>query len=102
VLRLVQEHAESIEARLGRRVRIQRVYLRPESKSRSRVPAALLTSDPREVYAGADIDIVVELMGGIDTAKQLIEGALRAKKPVVTANKALLAEHASALIALAN
>jgi homoserine dehydrogenase len=102
VLRLVSEHARSIEARLGRPVRIQRVYLRPESKSRAQVPAALLTADPREVYAGPDIDIVVELMGGIDTAGQLIEGALRAQKSVVTANKALLAERAHSLIALAN
>lgn len=102
VLRLVDEHARSIEARLGRPVRIQRVYLRADSKSCGRVPAALLTSDPREVYAGEDIDIVLELMGGIEVAGQLIEGALRAGKPVVTANKALLAERAHSLIALAN
>jgi homoserine dehydrogenase len=102
VLRLSQDNARAIEARLGRPVRIQRVYLRPGSKARPHLPAALISDDPRAVYAADDIDIVVELMGGIETAGQLIEAALRAGKPVVTANKALLAERAHELIALAN
>jgi homoserine dehydrogenase len=102
VLRLSEDNARLIEARLGRPVRVQRVYLRPESKARAQVPAALLSDDPRRIYAADDIDIVVELMGGIDAAGQLIEAALRAGKPVVTANKALLAERAHVLIALAN
>jgi homoserine dehydrogenase len=102
VLRLSQDNARAIEARLGRPVRIQRVYLRPTSKARPHLPAALISDDPRHVYAADDIDIVVELMGGIETAGQLIEAALRAGKPVVTANKALLAERAHELIALAN
>jgi homoserine dehydrogenase len=102
VLRLSQDNARAIEARLGRPVRIQRVYLRPTSKARPQLPAALISDDPRHVYAADDIDIVVELMGGIETAGQLIEAALRAGKPVVTANKALLAERAHELIALAN
>jgi homoserine dehydrogenase len=102
VLRLSQDNARAIEARLGRPVRIQRVYLRPDSKARPHVPAALVTDDPQKVYAADDIDIVVELMGGIESAGRLIEAALRAGKPVVTANKALLAERAHELIALAN
>jgi homoserine dehydrogenase len=102
VLRLSQDNARAIEARLGRPVRIQRVYLRPSSRSRAQLPAQLISDDPQKVYAADDIDIVVELMGGIETAGQLIEAALRAGKPVVTANKALLAERAHELIALAN
>lgn len=102
VLRLCQDNARAIEARLGRPVRIQRVYLRQTSKARARLPAALVSDDPRQVYAADDVDIVVELMGGTDAAGRLIEAALRAGKPVVTANKALLAERAHELIALAN
>jgi homoserine dehydrogenase len=102
VLGLAEGNARAIEARLGRPVRIRRVYLRPGSKSAAKVPANLVTHDARQVYAADDIDVVVEVMGGIDTAGQLIEGALRAQKPVVTANKALLAERAHSLIALAN
>jgi homoserine dehydrogenase len=102
VLGLVEDNARAIEARLGRPVRIQRVYLRQGSPSCGKIPAQLLTHDPKEVYAASDIDVVVEVMGGVDTAGVLIEGALRAGKPVVTANKALLAERAHGLIALAN
>jgi homoserine dehydrogenase len=101
VLGLVEDNARLIEARLGLPVRIQRVYLRPGSKSAAKVPAKLLTHEPREVYAAADIDVVIEVMGGIDVAGELIEAALRAGKPVVTANKALLAERAHELITLA-
>jgi homoserine dehydrogenase len=102
VLRLSQDNARTIEARLGRPVRIQRVYLRPGSKSRANVPASLICDDARGVYGADDVDVVVELLGGIETAGQLIEAALRAGKPVVTANKALLAERAHDLIVLAN
>ena len=101
VVRLITENARIIEARLGRPVRVQRVFLRRDSRSRAGVPEALLTADPAEVYAAADVDIVVELIGGVETAGKLVEAALRAKKPVVTANKALLAERAHELIALA-
>jgi homoserine dehydrogenase len=102
VLRLVEENSRSIEARLGRPVRVSRVYLRDGSKARAHVNPALVTSDPRQVYAADDVDIVVELMGGVGAAGELVEAALRAGKSVVTANKALLAERALELIALAN
>src|SRR6476469_8273636 len=101
VLRLVEESAKAIEARLGRPIKVQRVYLREGSKSEAAVPAELLTNDPARVCAGSDIDVVVELMGGVEAAGKLVEAALRAKKPVVTANKALLAEKAHDLMALA-
>lgn len=101
VLRLVQENTGAIEARLGRAVRVQRIYLRKESQARTHVLPELVTDRPEAVYAGSDIDIVVELMGGVDAAGQLVEAALRAGKPVVTANKALLAARSHELITLA-
>jgi homoserine dehydrogenase len=101
VVRLVEENTRAIEARLGRPIKVQRVYLRDGSKARGNVRSELVTSDPSRVYAGEDIDIVVELMGGVEAAGKLVESAIRAKKPVVTANKALLAERAHELIALA-
>ncbi len=101
VLRLIEESAKAIEARLGRPVKVQRVYLRENSKTCSAVPPGLLTHDPMQVCAGDDIDVVVELMGGVEAAGKLVEASLRAKKPVVTANKALLAEKAHELMALA-
>jgi homoserine dehydrogenase len=101
VVRLVRESARLIEARLGRPLKVQRVYLRDESPSRANVPPELITSDPAQVYAADDIDIVVELIGGVGVAGKMVEAALHAKKPVVTANKALLAERAHELIAIA-
>jgi homoserine dehydrogenase len=101
VLRLVEDNSRAIEARLGRPVRIQRVFLRGGSRARSFVSPELVTDRPEQVYGAEDIDIVVELMGGVDAAGELVEAALRAKKPVVTANKALLAERSQKLIALA-
>ena len=100
-MRLISESARLIEARLGRPLKVQRVFLRRESMAREKLPAALLTDDPSAVYAADDVDIVVELIGGVDVAGKLVEAALKAKKPVVTANKALLAERAHDLIALA-
>jgi homoserine dehydrogenase len=101
VVRLVRDSARLIEARLGRPLKVQRIYLRDESPSRANVPPELVTSDPAAVYAADDIDIVVELIGGVGVAGKMVEAALLAKKPVVTANKALLAERAHELIAIA-
>ncbi|MET0342007.1 MAG: homoserine dehydrogenase [Polyangiales bacterium] len=103
VVRLVSESARLIEARLGRPLKVQRVFLRQGSAARANLPADLeITDDPSAVYGADDVDIVVELIGGVDVAGKLVEAALKAKKPVVTANKALLAERAHDLIALAH
>ena len=101
VVRLMNESARLIEARLGRRLVVKRVYLRGQSPARANLAPELVTADPAAVYAADDIDIVVELIGGVDVASTMVEAALRAKKPVVTANKALLAERAHELIAIA-
>ena len=60
-----------------------------------------VTDDRPAVLQDEDVDVVVELFGGIDAARELIEQALRAGKDVVTANKALLAEHGDQLFKLA-
>jgi len=64
-------------------------------------PRHLLTLDAKGLVERDDVDVVVELIGGIDPAKSLIETALAAGRPVVTANKALLAAHGGPLAALA-
>lgn len=60
-----------------------------------------LSTDVNEILSRDDIDVYVELMGGVDFAREIISELLRRKKPVVTANKALLAYHRSELEALA-
>jgi len=64
-------------------------------------PRHLLTLDPQGLVERDDVDVVVELIGGIEPAKSLIETALSARRPVVTANKALLAAHGGTLAELA-
>lgn len=64
------------------------------------VPAGILTTDARALIDREDVDVVVELIGGTGIARTFVEQALRAGKPVVTANKKLLAEHGEALYAL--
>jgi homoserine dehydrogenase len=61
------------------------------------IPSALLTDAPAHLVAGGDLDVVVEVMGGEEPARTLVLGALGAGRPVVTANKHLLAHHGSEL-----
>ncbi|MFZ4396843.1 MAG: homoserine dehydrogenase [Kiritimatiellia bacterium] len=65
------------------------------------VDRAMLTHDARAVIADPDVDIVVELIGGTGIARTLVTEALQAKKPVVTANKKLLAEYGEEIFGLA-
>jgi homoserine dehydrogenase len=78
------------------------VAVRDVSKTREGVPPELLTDDALGLVRRDDVDIVVELAGGIEPAKTLIETALRRGATVVTANKALMAEHGTALASLAH
>jgi len=89
---LIADHAEMIAARAGVVLRVERVAVRNVSKDR---PVALadgvLTSDAAAVVADPAVDVVVEVIGGIEPARSLILAALEKGKPVITANKELLA-----------
>jgi homoserine dehydrogenase len=100
VARLMVEQAGDLAARIGNSVELAGIAVRRPNKHRD-VPAELLTTD---VWAlvNSDIDMVVEVIGGIEPARSLLLGALRSGKSVVTANKALLAEHAGELFAAAD
>ena len=102
ILQLLRDHAESIERRLGARIEVRRVVARDAEKARSPlVPEALLSFDPSVLIDDDEIDIVVEVIGGVEPAGAILRRALERKKSVVTANKALLAEHGHELIELA-
>jgi len=92
VVRLLAEHRDDIAARAGCRIEMARVAdLDPARAKGLPIDAASFTDDANEVVEGPDIDIVVELIGGIEPARTLILAAFAAGKPVVTANKELLA-----------
>ena len=89
-------------SRLGLDLRITRVAVRSLKKKRAvALPGKLLTTDWKSVVAASDVDVVVELMGGTGTAREVVLAALAAGKPVVTANKALLSAHGEELFAAA-
>ncbi len=92
-LQILAENAHSIEEKLGFPLRVKAVCSRSiHSKSLLGLDASVLrTTEWREVVAHPEVDIVAELIGGAGTAGQLIEGAFRAHKSVVTANKELMA-----------
>lgn len=102
VVSILQTNGDRITDRAGGELVIRRVAVRDVNRTRSvEIPSELLTNDPAAVVADPDIDIVVELMGGVDPAKQLIADALSSGKSVVTANKEVLARHGGELSALA-
>jgi len=100
---ILAENADWIRRRLGREVILAAVLVRDLAKPRPFHPGpnAFLTTRPEDLTDAPEIDVVVELMGGVDEAFNLIVKALESGKHVVTANKALLAERGPELFALA-
>jgi homoserine dehydrogenase len=92
--KVLQRNQEEITRRAGRGIVIKMIAARNVEKAREVVgDSALVTDDPFSVIVHPDIDIVVELIGGMEAAKDLVLGAIESRKHVVTANKALLAKH---------
>ncbi len=102
VWRILHEHADSIAARTGARIEVTHVAVRDRSRPRDvAIPDHLLGDDPMAVVEADDVDLVVEVMGGREPAGTLIRRALELRKPVVTANKELIAHEGPALTAMA-
>jgi homoserine dehydrogenase len=103
VVKLLEENAVALEARLGARLKVRAIAVRAPGKKKRlvEVDQALLTTDIATTIARADVDIVCELMGGTDEAKTAILQAIEHGKHVVTANKAVLAEHGREIFAAA-
>ena len=97
VYRLLNENADAFTHRIGGPVEVRGVAVHNKNKLRPGVPADLLTDDAESLVTRDDIDLVVEVIGGIDYPRQLLLTALNAGKSVVTANKALVAAHADEL-----
>lgn len=102
VCRILQTRAAQIEKRTGLRLVLRRVCVRSLSKRRDvRVRRSLVTSDWRRVVRDPSVDVVVELIGGLHPAREILLESLEAGKHVVTANKALLAERGDDIFAAA-
>jgi len=103
VIETLQLNGDLIAARTGLRIEVRRVADLDLDRDRGvKVDPSIFTRDAMAVIDDPAVDIVVELIGGVKTAREVILKALRAGKPVVTANKALLAEHGDELYAVAD
>jgi homoserine dehydrogenase (EC 1.1.1.3) len=100
---VLRQNKDLIRARIGRDIRIKTVLVRDIKKARTYAlpEGATITTNPGELTGDPEISVLVELMGGKDTAYDLICDGLNSGKNIVTANKALLAEKGTELFDLA-
>ena len=98
---IISKHADLIEQRSGVRLAVVAVCRRSSLQPGEIPSGARSVSDWKKLVRADDVDVIVETMGGTDQSLQLVRAALEQGKPVVTANKNLLAEHGDELFALA-
>ncbi|MGK5550979.1 homoserine dehydrogenase [Actinomadura kijaniata] len=101
VVRLLNEQAADLAARVGTPLELVGIAVRRPDRVREGVDRALLTTDAEALVTRDDVDIVIEVIGGIEPARSLILAAMKTGKSVITANKALLAEDGATLFAAA-
>lgn len=102
VVRIVEGNQEDLSSQVGSPIVIEKIAVKNTEKDRViAVDRAKLTEDPWEVIRHPDIDVIVEVMGGIDQTKAYILEALERGKHIVTANKDLMALHGSEILAKA-
>lgn len=105
VLRLINDFSANLENRIGGPIAVRGVAVSDLNKKRpvlENFPNITVTDNARELIDRDDVDVVVEVIGGIDYPRELVLAALKAGKSVVTANKALIAAHADELSDAAN
>tara|TARA_B110000967_G_scaffold209780_1_gene267631 strand:- start:5208 stop:6485 length:1278 start_codon:yes stop_codon:yes gene_type:complete len=103
VVNVLQKNSASIERRTGVKIEVVLAGVRDVTQKRICDTSNIkLTQDPFEVVNHSDVDVVLELIGGIGLTKELVEKAINNGKHVITANKALIANHGNELIKLAN
>jgi len=103
VYRMIHEHQEELFHRIGLPIQVEKILIRDIHKDRKIImPDDLLTTDPEDIVNNPNIDVVIEVMGGMEETKELILRALRRHKHVITANKDLLALYSGELLSVAS
>ena len=99
VVQLIQNHQEELQHQVGCEVRVKSILVRNTDKERDiQIGQTFLTSNPDDILQDPDIDLVVEVIGGIEEAREHIMKAIQSGKHVVTANKDLIALHGPELL----
>ncbi|GIP45487.1 homoserine dehydrogenase [Paenibacillus sp. J45TS6] len=102
VVRIVEGNQEDLSSQVGSPIVIEKISVKNTEKARNiNVDSDKLTEDPWEVIRHPDIDVIVEVMGGVDQTKEYILEALERGKHIVTANKDLMALYGSEILAKA-
>ena len=100
---LLDERRDAVAARTGLELEITRIAVRSTAKDRGlRIDPSVFCTGAADIVSDPEIDIVVEVIGGIEPARSLLHDAIAAGKPVVTGNKELLANHGAQLFAAAD
>jgi homoserine dehydrogenase len=103
VAKIIQQHQDDLQHKLGAQVAIRKVLVRDAGKDRfSDLDPNVFTTDIEEILNDSSLDIIVEVMGGMEGAKSAMEQALKSGKQVVTANKDVMAEYGHELLKLAD
>ncbi|WP_048744652.1 homoserine dehydrogenase [Paenibacillus sp. P22] len=103
VVRIVEGHQADLRSQVGSPIEIEKVLVQNVEKTRTiGIDAAKLTTDPWEIIRNPEIDVIVEVMGGIENTKEYILEALSRGKHIVTANKDLMALHGREILAKAS
>lgn len=101
VYKLIERQREEMPYKIGANLSVAKILVRDRSKRREGIDVSLLTDQWEDILLDEDIQIVVEVMGGIEPARTYIMDALKAGKHVVTANKDLIAESGKELLDIA-
>ncbi|MDZ5472120.1 homoserine dehydrogenase [Bacillus sp. 31A1R] len=103
VVKIIENHQDKLMHQVGCPVQIKKVLVKDINKQRAvDINVNLLTTDAEEIINDADIDVVIEVMGGVEETRDYLLKALRNRKHVVTANKDLMALYGSELLTTAS
>ncbi|MFC0523875.1 homoserine dehydrogenase [Pontibacillus salicampi] len=103
VVKILENHKRDIVHQVGCPIEVKKILVNDVNKKRDEaVDSALLTSNVEELVEDPEIDVIVEVMGGIDGTYKVLEKALQNKKHIVTANKDMMAVYGAPLLQLAN
>ncbi len=102
VVKIIENHQDRLMHQIGCPVKISKVLVRDIDKERAvQLPSSLLTTHAEDIISNPEIDVVIEVMGGLNEAREYILTALQNRKHVVTANKELMAAYGTELLSVA-
>ncbi len=103
VVKIIENHQDKLAHQVGCPIKVKKVLVQDMNKSRAvEMDADLLTTDPESIISDPEIDVIVEVMGGVEATKEWLLKALANKKHIVTANKDLMAIHGAQLLSEAS